>query len=149
MTAYAVSLIPAVNTRAALGELLKNINYFMAFWMAAEATREIRKPQLLLNVLLASAALVALLGIGAAAGTFDYPGAFMGGRIYSSFQYPNTLATYVTAAFFISMTLLLDCSTNGVNIFTPASILPCCLYSYLHIQGCMAGIPAYIWHVPY
>ena len=142
VTAYAVSLIPAVNTRAALGELLKNINYFMAFWMAAEATREIRKPQLLLNVLLASAALVALLGIGAAAGTFDYPGAFMGGRIYSSFQYPNTLATYVTAAFFISMTLLLDCQYKwGKYIYSSINFTMLFVLIFTYSRGAWLVFP--------
>lgn len=109
MLAYALSFVPAVNKRAALGELLKNTNYFIAFWMAAQMTKELKKPQLMLNILLANAALVALLGLGAAAGTFKYPGAFSGTRIYSSLQYPNTLATYTTAALFISMTLFLNC----------------------------------------
>ncbi len=118
--AYAISLIPAVNTRTALGELLKNINYFFAFYMAAEITRELKKPQFLLNVLLINITLVALLGLGAAAGTFDYPGAFSGGRIYSSLQYPNTLATYLTAGFFLSMTLLLECENRWGRFLYPA-----------------------------
>ena len=71
VAAYAISLIPAVNTRAAVGELLKNANYFLVFWLAAEMTRELKKPQFLLDILLANAVLVALLGIGAAAGTID------------------------------------------------------------------------------
>ena len=49
--------------------------------------------------------MVAFIGIGAAAGTFTYNGAFVGGRINSTLQYPNTLAAYLTAAFMISTSL--------------------------------------------
>jgi O-antigen ligase len=121
VAAYAISLIPAVNTRAAIGELLKNSNYFIAFWLAAEMTGELKKPQFLLNILLANAVLVALLGIGAAAGTIDYPGAVISGRISSSLQYPNTLATYMMAAFFISTTLYLNCEHKWGRFIYPGT----------------------------
>jgi len=140
--AYAVSLIPAVNTRAAVGELLKNINYFIAFWLAAEMTKEFKKPQLLLNTMLASAILVALLGIGAAAGTFNYPGAFSGGRIYSSLQYPNTLATYMMAAFFISLTLLLDCEHKwGRYVYPGINFTLVLVFIFTYSRGAWLAFP--------
>ncbi len=140
--AYTVSLIPAVNIRAAIGELLKNINYFIAFWLAAEMTKELKKPQLLLNILLASATLVALLGIGAAAGTFNYPGAFSGGRIYSSLQYPNTLATYLTAAFFISMTLLLNCEHKwGRYVYPGINFTLLLVFIFTYSRGAWLAFP--------
>ena len=142
VAAYAISLVPAVNTRSALGELLKNINYFIAFWLAAELTKELKKPQLLLNILLANAVLVAVLGIGAAAGTFDYPGAFIGGRIYSSLQYPNTLATYLTAAFFISMTLLLHCENKwGTYIYPSANFTLLFVFIFTYSRGAWLAFP--------
>ncbi|QSQ07966.1 hypothetical protein H0A61_00285 [Koleobacter methoxysyntrophicus] len=105
---YFISIFAAVNVRLAIGEFLKYVNYFMAYWLAGELARSRKEIKVFLNVLLASAVGVALLGIGAAAGTFSYNGAFVGGRINSSIQYPNTLAAYLTAAYFISMTLLLN-----------------------------------------
>jgi tetratricopeptide (TPR) repeat protein len=105
---YFISIFAAVNVRLAIGEFLKYVNYFMAYWLAGELARSRKEVKVFLNVLLASAVGVALLGIGAAAGTFSYNGAFVGGRINSSIQYPNTLAAYLTAAYFISMTLLLN-----------------------------------------
>lgn len=105
---YFISIFAAVNVRLAIGEFLKYVNYFMAYWLAGELARSRKEIKVFLNVLLASAVGVALLGIGAAAGTFSYNGAFVGGRINSSIQYPNTLAAYLTAAYFISTTLLLD-----------------------------------------
>lgn len=106
--AYLISLFPAVNIRLAVGELLKNINYFMAFWLIGEVLKRYKYAKTFLNVLLASIVGVAILGIGALAGTFSYPGAVMGGRISSSVQYPNTLAALLTAAYFISLTLFLN-----------------------------------------
>ena len=84
-------------------------------------TGELKKPQFLLNILLANAVLVALLGIGAAAGTIDYPGAVISGRISSSLQYPNTLATYMMAAFFISTTLYLNCEHKWGRFIYPGT----------------------------
>ena len=40
--AYLISLFSAVNIRLAVGELLKNINYFMAFWLTGEVLRGIK-----------------------------------------------------------------------------------------------------------
>lgn len=140
--AYAVSLITAVNLRSALGELLKNINYFIAFWLVAEMTKELKKPQMLLNILLASAALVALLGIGAAAGTFNYTGAFSGGRIHSSLQYPNTLATYLTAAYFISMTLLLNAESDRQRyIYSAVSFTLFFVFIFTYSRGAWLAFP--------
>lgn len=140
--AYALSLIPAVNTRLAIGELLKNINYFIAFWLAAEAVKELKKPQLLLNILLINITLTALLGIGAAAGTFDYPGALTGGRISSTLQYPNTLATYLTAGFFLSMTLFLESGkTWGKYIYSAANFTLIFVFIFTYSRGAWLAFP--------
>lgn len=106
--AYLISLFSAVNIRLAVGELLKNINYFMAFWLTGEVLKRHKNAKVFLNILLASIIGAAILGIGALAGTFSYPGAVMGGRISSSVQYPNTLAALLTSAYFISVTLFLN-----------------------------------------
>jgi len=115
--AYFISLFAAVNIRSAVGELLKYINYFMAFYLVSDFARTKKDIKIILWAMVLSAFGVAFTGIGAAAGTFIpekvsteflktyLNGAFVGGRINSTIQYPNTLAAYLTAAFMISATL--------------------------------------------
>ncbi len=61
---------------------------------------------IILHILLAAGVAVALGGLGTAAGTWDLHGAYVGGRIFTSLQYPNTAAAYLTAAYFIALALI-------------------------------------------
>lgn len=101
---YALSLAVAVHPNAALQAVLLRAMYFLVFWAVAQLTA--RSPQLrpiLLWGLLLGGAIVTVIGIGAAAGTIPYPGAFLGGRIYSSIQYPDSAAAYLAATAFIAI----------------------------------------------
>ncbi|HHT46593.1 MAG TPA: hypothetical protein GX004_04770 [Firmicutes bacterium] len=60
---------------------------------------------IILHILLVAGTAVALGGLGTAAGTWDIHGAYVGGRIHTSLQYPNTAAAYLTAAYFIALGL--------------------------------------------
>lgn len=124
VTAYLISLFAAVNLRLAVRELLKYINYFMVFYLAGDIAKGLKKNKILLNIMLASAVGVAVIGIGAAAGTFTYNGAFVGGRINSTLQYPNTLAAYLTSAFAISMALLLTAENKWLrHVYTLSNFI--------------------------
>lgn len=94
---YATSGIAAWSARDAVGALLKMANYAAVYWMLAYIVRSLKAVRGYLAVFFTSGAGVAVLGLGAAFGTFKYKDAFVGGRIYSSLQYPNTLAAYLTA----------------------------------------------------
>lgn len=103
--AYFLSIFVAVNIRSAIGEFLKYVNYFIAFYLVSDFARREEDKKAILWTMVVSAFGVAFIGIGAAAGTFTYPGAFVGNRINSTLQYPNTLAAYLTAAFMLSTSL--------------------------------------------
>lgn len=103
--AYLISFFGAANYRYALGEFLKYTNYFIVYYLASDIIRDEKEKRIVLWILLLSAFGVALVGIGAAAGTVKYPGAFVGGRINSTLQYPNTLAAYITAALMLGLGL--------------------------------------------
>lgn len=94
---YVISSFVAWNDRDAVGAVLKMANYVAVYWLLAYSVRSLAAVQNYLKVFFASGTGVALLGLGAAFGTFHYKDAFVGGRIYSSLQYPNTLASYLTA----------------------------------------------------
>ncbi|NLM44840.1 MAG: O-antigen polymerase [Clostridiales bacterium] len=103
--AYFLSIFVAVNIRSAIGEFLKYINYFIAYYLVSDFARTEKDIKTILWTMVISAFGVAFIGIGAAAGTFTYNGAIVGNRISSTLQYPNTLAAYLTAAFMLSTSL--------------------------------------------
>lgn len=103
---YVLSLFGAVNMRGAVGELLKVINYFMVYWITAQTVKSERDIKILYRAVFFSAVGVAVVGIGAAAGLVDYPGAIWENRLCSTLQYPNTTATFLALATFLGFTLL-------------------------------------------
>lgn len=94
---YLTSSAVAWNARDAAAAVLKMANYTAVYWLLASVVRSLKAVRGYLAVYFLSGAGVALLGLGAAFGTFRYKDAFVGGRIYSSLQYPNSLASFLTA----------------------------------------------------
>lgn len=105
VAAYGLSFFVAVNPRAALGEFLKNLNYFLLLWLVLELAGERRDLGIFLRVLVLAGVATAVLGVGVPAGTFAYKGAFEGGRLSSSFQYPNTFASYLASMILLAAAL--------------------------------------------
>lgn len=103
--AYVLSLFTAVHMRSAIGELLKYISYIMVYWIAYRAVRSEGGLDRLLAVCYAAAVGVAAVGLAAAAGFLDYPGAFTGKAITSTLQYENTLAAYLAALSLVGLAL--------------------------------------------
>ncbi len=102
---YALSLFTAVHMRPAVGELLKIVNYFMVYWIVIRAVREERDLDRLLSVSFAAAVGVAVIGLAAAAGYFNLPGAYDNGIIMSTMQYKNALAIYLTVLNLVGLAL--------------------------------------------
>ncbi|WP_427337946.1 O-antigen ligase family protein [Caloranaerobacter sp. DY30410] len=103
---YFISIFYGVNTRLAIGEFLKYANYFFIFLMVRDLVYTEKRQKWLLNVLVISGVIVAVIGIGSAIGTWNYNGAYVGNRINSTLQYPNTLASYLGALFVITIGLI-------------------------------------------
>lgn len=109
----------AASLRDAAGEVLKYFNFFAVYIMARDIVKEEKKARMLLNVVMASAIGVALLGLDAAAG--EHVQVFLGNaigyrfsegyvyeKICSSLQYPNALASYLMAVFFIALGMQIE-----------------------------------------
>lgn len=94
---YITSSIDAWSIRDAISGMLKMANYAAMYWLLAYSVRSLSVVRGYLGVLLASGAGVSLLGWGCALGTFKYNDAFVNGRLSSSLQYPNSLASFMTA----------------------------------------------------
>ncbi|KPU27371.1 hypothetical protein TR13x_04635 [Caloranaerobacter sp. TR13] len=103
---YFISIFYGVNTRLAIGEFLKYANYFLIFLLVRDLMYTEKRQKWLLNVLVISGVIVAIIGIGSAIGTWNYNGAYVGNRISSTLQYPNALASYLGALFIVTIGLI-------------------------------------------
>ncbi|MDQ7788692.1 MAG: O-antigen ligase family protein [Clostridia bacterium] len=117
VAAYALSLFTAVHLRPAVGELLKVINYLMIFWITIRVVRTERDLDRVLLVAYVGALGVAVIGVLSAAGVFNFPGGFVGGRIYSTLQYPNTLGIFLGMMSVIGVALSVKTDRLLVKLF--------------------------------
>jgi tetratricopeptide (TPR) repeat protein len=102
---YLYSAFFAVNTGMAVDEIVRVVLYFLAFWIAARVVVLARDRHRLFHVIYLSAVGVALAGLATATGIIEIRDGFLGGRIYSSLQYPNALANYLMAVLFLGFYL--------------------------------------------
>ncbi len=102
--AYLLSLLGAVDNGEALYGFLKALNYFMIYWIISQIVKTHKDYENILKILLASATGVALLGILAAWGYFNYSDAFNGRVIASTLQYSNAAGLYLGVMALISIT---------------------------------------------
>jgi tetratricopeptide (TPR) repeat protein len=102
---YLVSAFQAVNYGLAVDEVVKTTLYFMVYWLVSRLVRNENDIVTIFKVIYISALGVALAGLATATGIININDGFLGGRIYSTFQYPNALASYLAAVTFIGLYL--------------------------------------------
>ena len=95
---YGLSWCVSVDKMAGLYEVFNYANYFMLYWVAARLSCERTYAVRLLRALFASGVLVSVLGLAVALELVSFPGVSGAGRLASTFQYPNALASYAMAA---------------------------------------------------
>jgi len=122
---YFISIFVAVHTRSAIIEWLKYCMYFVVFYMISDLADDLKVKMLFLWTIVISAVGVSIIGLDAAMGGnfvkllnrfFNilgvkgnlFFGLFVDNRIHSTLQYPNALASYLMAVFFITIGLLLS-----------------------------------------
>jgi len=103
--AYLVAIIGAANYRLAVQGFIKTTLFFLVYWLAGELSQKESWRKIILTTLYLTGVGVALAGLGAALGVLDLTDGFVGDRIYSTIQYPNTLAVYLLAISFIGFYL--------------------------------------------
>ena len=121
---YFISIFVAVHTRSAIIEWLEYCMYFAVFYMVSDLAEDCKTKLLFIWTVIISAAGVAIIGLDAALGgnlvkvlnglynllggqgNFFF-GLFVDNRIHSTLQYPNALASYLMAVFFITVGLIM------------------------------------------
>lgn len=129
---YFISIFVAVHTRSAIIELLKYCMYFAVFYMITNISESKRIKLIFLWTIIASAVGVSIIGLDSAIGgnlvgslnkLFNFLGVqgdmffglFVDDRINSTLQYPNALASYVMAIFFVVIGLILSSKKRWVR----------------------------------
>ncbi|MDD4767389.1 MAG: O-antigen ligase family protein [Desulfotomaculaceae bacterium] len=102
---YVIATFQAVNYGLAVNEVVKATLYFVVFWLASRLVRNESDIVTILSVIYLSAIGVALVGLGSASGIIHIVDGFVNGRIYSTYQYPNALASFLGAAVFVGLYL--------------------------------------------
>lgn len=102
---YLVSAFQAANYGLAVDEVVKTTLYFMVYWISSKLVRDEKDIVTILQVIYISAIGVALAGLATASGVINIKDGFLNGRIYSTFQYPNALASYLAAVIFMGFYL--------------------------------------------
>ncbi len=104
---YLNSALQAVNYGCAVDEVVKTVLYFLVYWLSVKLSRDETDVATILKVIYISAVGVALAGLATAAGIIYIKDGFMIGRIFSTFQYPNALASFLAALTIIGIYLWL------------------------------------------
>lgn len=110
---YLISSFQAANHGLALDEVVKTTLYFMVYWLTSRLVRSDKEAGTVLLVIYLGAVGAALAGLATATGLIQIKDGFLDGRIYSTFQYPNALASYLAAAIFTGLYLWRRAGTSG------------------------------------
>jgi tetratricopeptide (TPR) repeat protein len=138
---YFLAAFNAVNYGLAVDEIVKNVIYFLVYWIVVQLVREEAALLHLLHVIYLAAVGVALAGLATATGLVNIKDGFVEGRIYSSFQYPNALASYLALAVFLgfffwsknsSLTLAATITDRTLKKILPKGLLKLRPYGYLY-----------------
>ncbi|MCL6612932.1 MAG: O-antigen ligase family protein [Peptococcaceae bacterium] len=104
---YLVSSFNAANTGLAVNEVVKTLLYFLVYWVTANLVSGEKDAVRIFKAVCLAGAFVSLAGLAAATGMVYIKDGFLNGRIYSTFQYPNALASYLMTVIFLSLYLWL------------------------------------------
>ncbi|HWJ02212.1 MAG TPA: O-antigen ligase family protein [Verrucomicrobiae bacterium] len=149
---YLVSAPTAVNAKAAMTEAMKQVNFLAVYWLVLYGGWKDRDISFLPVALFWSGAGVAALGLTSALGIYELQGGYVESRIYSTLQYPNTLAAYLGCLVFFGIHLWSESRSWLRRFYLPALyLMTVCLIG----TGSRGGIgvfviliPAFLWLVP-
>lgn len=104
---YLISSFNSVNVGLAVNEIVKTLLYLFIYGIVVNIVTEEKGAVRLLNIIALGGCLAGVAGLFTATGLISIKDGFVGGRIYSTFQYPNALASFLAVAFIVTLYLLL------------------------------------------
>ncbi len=146
LTAYLAGAARAVDARSAVAEVLKLISFLAVYWLTAYGGWSRRDLKVLLSFIFWGGFGVALLGVFTALGIYQAAGGYVAGRIYSTFQYPNTLAAFLGFMLLLGVFLWRESKARWRLLYLPALyVIVLCLIG----TGSRGGLGALILALPW
>jgi len=106
--AYLAALPGAANYGLALDALVRSLLGLTVYLLVVQLGERAEDRSRLLQLVYAAAVGVALAGLATTLGLITITDGFVEGRIYSTFQYPNTLAAFLGAALYLGWSFWLQ-----------------------------------------
>jgi len=108
LTSYLVSFFVAFNKGGAYVEILRLAGYITIFYLCRLLITNFDEAKKLLQFIYWSAVGASFISLGTAFSTFNYPGAYRAGRLYSTLGYPNTFAAFMVCILIIGIYLVIS-----------------------------------------
>lgn len=112
LISYVIAYFGAVNQKLAVVDIIKHLLYFNVFWLVSRLIIDYKSSASLINVMIFSALGVSVAGIFTAMDWISIKDGFINNRIYSTLQYPNTLASYLLAVSILALGLWQNSKKN-------------------------------------
>lgn len=100
---YSITLFYGINKRGSIIEFIKNTSYLSVFFISRDLHKDNRIRNRTINLIILSGIVLSIIGVGTMIGIWEYNASYSGGRLSSTFQYPNTLAVYVVVMYFLTI----------------------------------------------
>lgn len=138
---YILSSFSAAAPRGAVQEVLKLINYFLIYFLVSFYSTNKKNINKILAVFYSSGVLVSIIGIFGALNIISGE-VFKDGRIYSTLQYPNTLASYLICIIFIGLYMYTESENRGIKaLFSCGNYLMAMTFFWTQSRGALLFLP--------
>ncbi|WP_406676127.1 O-antigen ligase family protein [Neomoorella carbonis] len=119
---YILAAVKPASRSLAVAEVAKLLLYFLTFWLTSRLGGQ-RRTLYLLHALYLATVGVALAALLSATGIVYIKDGFVGGRFFSTLQYPNALASYVGAGSIIGFYLWAQSGSRQRYLYAAANYL--------------------------
>ncbi|NLY46415.1 MAG: hypothetical protein GX053_10595 [Tissierella sp.] len=115
---YSLTFFYGINKRGSIIEFIKNTSYLSVFFIARDLHKDNSIRNKTIDLIILSGIILSIIGVGTMIGTWEYNASYNGGRLSSTFQYPNTLAVYVAAMYFLTMgQALIEANPKKIGLY--------------------------------
>ena len=141
LISYIIAYFGAFSQELAVAGIVKHLLYFNVFWLASRLAIDYKSNFSLINVMIFSATGVALAGLFTAMGWIHIDAGFIHNRIYSTLQYPNTLAGYLLTVSILALALWQNSNRNFRYIYIMLIYLMMVVFFGTNSRGAFLLVP--------
>ncbi len=140
---YILAAIKPASRGLAAAEIAKVLLFFLTYWLVSRLGGQ-KRNDYILHVLYLAAAGTAVAALLTATGIINIKDGFLGGRFYSTLQYPNALASYVGAGSIIGFYLWGKASRNRRYFYAAVNYLVLMVFLGTGSRGAYLLLPMFM-----